>query len=294
MRSSSDASSRQLTLALALLQGVGGKTLSRIVTRNVLLGREPKEFLALSREVLIEDYGLPPKLADLWVSTRTEAMDTAARVLDHLRTAGISFATTVDAHYPARIEEFTAETPGILFFYGNTKLIESATFAVMSSRKSPTAFLDQIERAAEEGVLRGEVLVAGHDTPEYQRSAIVPLRWGAPRIIVLDRGFFQALGKDLTDEPFRAARLWRFQFDPKTDLALSAVNPLRDYHRNANRDRDRLVAALSLRVDFAQVSPEGNMAQLVRATLAAGRPVRISDLNPEAREYYRSGAQPLT
>jgi DNA processing protein len=53
----------------------------------------------------------------------------------------------------------------------------------------------------------------------------VPLRWGAPRILVFSGGFHHHLGPDLKEEPFRAARLWRYQFDAKTDLVISRRAP---------------------------------------------------------------------
>lgn len=69
------------------------------------------------------------------------------------------------------------------------------------------------------------VLIAGIHSPAHQRAAIVPLRWGAPRILVFSGGFYYHLGLDLKQEPFRAARLWRYQFDAKTDLVISRRHP---------------------------------------------------------------------
>ena len=59
----------------------------------------------------------------------------------------------------------------------------------------------------------------------YRRAAIVPLRWGSPRIVVLSGGIRFHLGHDLSHEPFRAARLWRYRWDPATDLAVSRRAP---------------------------------------------------------------------
>jgi len=199
--------------------------------------------------------------------------------------------TATDAHYPVRIEALDSDPPGVLYLYGNARLLESQTFCVLSSRNSPPAALDQIEKLTEQGIMNAETLVTGHDTHEYQRSAVVPLRWGVPRIIVLDRGMFHALGEDLQEEPFRAARLWRYRFDPQTDLAVSCINPERDYHRESNKIRDRLIASLSLRLDFVWVGEGGNMERLAKQALKAGRPVRVSDLSDCYREMRALGAK---
>ena len=74
-------------------------------------------------------------------------------------------------------------------------------------------------------MLGGKVVVTGIHSPAHQRSAIVPLRWGAPRILVLSGGFHHHLGPNLKEEPFRAARLWRYQFDERTDLVISRRAP---------------------------------------------------------------------
>jgi DNA processing protein len=163
----------------------------------------------------------------------------------------------------------------------------------MSSRNTLPADLDLIERLTEEGVLNSEVLVTGHDRPEYQRSAVVPLRWGSPRILCLDRGLFKVLGNDLRDEAFRAARLWRYEFDPSTDLVVSPFRPDADFIGVNNRVRDRLVACLSRRLDFIQVAEGGTMASLIRMGLKAGRQVRISDRSVGYRAYTQLGAEKL-
>jgi predicted Rossmann fold nucleotide-binding protein DprA/Smf involved in DNA uptake len=206
---------------------------------------------------------------------------------------GVTLVTTADAHYPPLIEAMDPDPPGALFLYGNLRLLEARTFSVLSSRNARTAELDDIERKAEEGVLGGEVLVTGHDRPEYQRSAIVPLRWGAPRILCLDRGLFRVLGEDLRDEAFRAARLWRYEFDPRTDLVVSPFRPDTDFIGVNNKIRDRLVASLSQRIDFITLSPAGGMQSLLRQALKANRRVRVSDLIPEFRGYVALGAEAM-
>lgn len=280
-----------LTLALAQTPGIGGKTITRILTRNDLLGRSTDEFLRLSAEALREEYRMGAKSAEEWQSSRHRRMDEAQETAKTWDGQGVRLVTLADAAYPRQIEQMDPDPPGVLFLYGSLRLIESRTFCVLSSRKTSELGLLQIEETAEEGALAGEVLVSGHDTPEYQRAAVVPLRWGAPRILVLDQGMYAVLGPDLKEEPFRTARLWRFQFDPSTDLVVSTVAPDRPYHRNSNRIRDRLVGSLSRRLDFVQISQGGTMEKVAQLAVKAGRAVRVSELTPFADQMAASGAR---
>lgn len=282
---------RTLALALGLTPGVGGKTLTRVLARNDVLGREPSRFLKLSVESLREEYRLSAKAAQTWVEQGKGLVERAMDLEARLDRFGVTLVTAADAHYPARLEQIDPDPPPVLFLHGNARLLETRTFAVLSSRNTAPAGLREIERLAEEGVLAGEVLATGHDTPEYQASAVVPLRFGAPRILVLDRGLFAALGENLDQEPFRAARLWRYQFDPGTDLAVSSTPPDTPYSARGNRDRDALVAGLALRLDFVAVAEGGNMERLARRAIQAGRPARVSDLSPGYREIAAVGAE---
>jgi len=267
--------------------GIGGKSVTRVLTRNNLLGRTPEEFLRLSPEAYREEYRLTQKAA---IHLHQQSLEETEALERRLSRLGVSLVTAADAHYPVRIEAMDPDPPGVLFLYGNAKLLDADTFCVLSSRKSYPADLDEIERITEEGVLHGKILVTGHDTPEYQRSAIVPLRWGSPRVLCLDRGLFKVLGDDLRDEAFRAARLWRYEFDPRTDLAISPFRPEADFIGANNRVRDRLVAGLSSSLCFVQITEGGNMEQLARTALRIGRPVSVSDRTIPYRQFRDMGA----
>ena len=282
---------RDFALYLALTPGIGGVTVTRVLNRNDMLSRSPEDFLRLSPEALREEYGLK---ADAATRISTAGQAGVSRVLEEqkrLIALGVTLVTQADAHYPSVIEEMDPEPPNVLFFYGNQKLLSSNTFAVLSSRNTSLAGLDQIEKLTEDGVLKGEVLVSSDNRPEYQRSALVPLRWGAPRILCLDRGLFEVLGPDLKQEPFRAARLWRYQFDASTDLVISPFRPEARFTGVNNQVRDRLVACLSKRLDFVEIAPGGNMEKLAKLALNAERKVRVSDRSVSYRRLQESGAE---
>lgn len=284
-------SPRTFALLLAMTPGIGGRSVTRIVSRNNLLDRSPEEFLALSEEAYREEYRLTAKAVANLTLHRGNHQAAICDLETRLDGLGVSLVTAADAHYPSLVESMDPDPPGVLFLYGNTRLLEGRTFCVLSSRNARPADLDQLEKLTEEGVLQSEVLVTGHDRPEYQRTAVVPLRWGSPRILCLDRGLFNVLGPDLKSEAFRAARLWRYEFDPTTDLVISPFRPEADFIGVNNRVRDRLVACLSRRLDFVHVSPGGNMEALIRMAVKAGRPLRVSDRILNYRDFLAMGAE---
>lgn len=156
---------------------------------------------------------------------------------------------------PRRTAPFDLEPgfyePANLWLYGNTRLLESKLVCITETFgpdcHSPCQ-LDEIERKAEQLVLDGKILVTGIHNSAHQRAAIVPLRWGAPRIVIFSGGFFHHLGQELNQEPFRTARLWRYEWDRNTDLAVSLRAPtkLPTFGKN-NPTIDRLIAKIGNR-----------------------------------------------
>ncbi|RYG71772.1 hypothetical protein EON77_12730 [bacterium] len=114
--------------------GIGGKTVVRVIERNRLLGRAPDEFLALSEESLREEYRLPRRPAEALRTGGREALARTAALEARLESLGVVLFTAADPHYPAIVEAFDPDPPGVLFAYGNLKLLSRPTFAVMGSR----------------------------------------------------------------------------------------------------------------------------------------------------------------
>ena len=128
-----------------------------------------------------------------------------------------------------------------LWFYGNVRLLRGSLATIRYQR-----CMSDVEKEAEDLVLSGHILVIGVHNNVQRRAAIVPLRWGSPRIVVFSGGIRHHLGPDLKQEPFRTARLWRYQWDAKVDLAVSlrAPNKLPTFAVE-NRTVDRLIQELA-------------------------------------------------
>jgi DNA processing protein len=117
---------------------------------------------------------------------------------------------------------------GGVWLYGNAKALKADLAyipGIFGESCQTPAQLDAISAEAMRIVMDSQVLVCGVHNIANQRAAVVPLRWGAPRILVLSGGFKYHLGENFDQEPFRAAKLWRNGWDPLTDLAISRRAP---------------------------------------------------------------------
>jgi hypothetical protein len=147
------------------------------------------------------------------------------------------------------IEEPGYYPEGGIWLYGNAKLLHSKLHCIQAAlgpNWHDPIELSQIESEAEEAVLGMKVLVCGIHHAAHMRSAIIPLRFGAPRIVVVSGGFHYHLGRNLTNEPFPAARLWRYQWDPDTDLIISRRAPEKlPTYATHNPTVDRLIDGIA-------------------------------------------------
>lgn len=158
------------------------------------------------------------------------------------------------SQFPPRRSAPFEEEPGYypeagLWLYGNVRLLDSHLSHVPDALGQPNHTrnqLEALERQTEVLVLKPRTIVTGIHNECHRRVATVPLRWGASRVLVLSGGFHYHLGPDLKEEPFPAARLWRFKFDARTDLVISRRAPDRlPTYANYNPSVDKLVQKIA-------------------------------------------------
>ncbi len=265
--------SEDFELALCFAPKVGSETFRSVLARKATLALSSEECFALDRGGLVDSLQMPEESAEAFADRSSKMYASLLKYKENAGAKGVRMLTTSSAIYPSRIIDFCPSPPAFLFVYGNLKVLTSPTFAVICSRDPTAADLDAVESASESGVLASKALVGGTNTDAYQRAAVVPLRWGAPRILVLDRGLFCALGDDLSEEPFRTARLWRYRFDPETDLVISRNRPFDEYAASNQPYRDEMIVALADEVHAIRLRPGGNMDKLAKRAEALGRSV---------------------
>jgi DNA processing protein len=265
--------SEDFELALCFAPKVGSETFRNVLAKKATLGLSSEDCFGLDRERLIDSLQMPSESAAAFADSGSPMYGAIAKYKENIGTKPVRLVTTASAIYPQRVVDYCKSPPAFLFLYGNVRVLSAKTFAVVCSRNPSPGDLDSVERAAVAGVLSSMALVGGTNTDAYQRASIVPLRWGAPRILVLDRGLFCALGDDLEEEPFRAARLWRYRFDPEADLVISRNRPFDEYAASNQSYRDELVVALADQIDAIRLRPNGNMDKLSKRAEELGRSV---------------------
>ncbi len=268
---------RRLVLWLSLTPRLGNKGIGRILDRLALQGLSPEEFLRLPAERKREGFGLTATVAASLSRPLAALEEAFSPTEEKLRTLGVEWVTRHDASYPGCVAERHPDPPTVLYLYGNRALFDRPTVAVLASRDAGADALQRLERLVEKWVLKPAVLVAGHDTAPYRRAAVVPLRWGSPRILVLDCGMFDALSEDLDREPFSTARLWRYRFDPQTDLVVSAHRPADHVLGAHNKARDWLVSAVADELVFVEAREGGVMQEIGLHAIANGRKVSVCE-----------------
>lgn len=79
------------------------------------------------------------------------------------------------------------------------------------------------DAAIEKEALSGKCIVVDLHTPEGQKAGLVPLRWGAPRVLLVRPDSEYAKAIERGEEPIESHRLWRYRFDPMCDAVLACT-----------------------------------------------------------------------
>lgn len=289
-------SERQWVLLLSLLPGVGMQTLRRVLERQRVLRQTPEEILQQPVDTLRDDYGFSSKTLQAVKADLSHWRNETMRMDEHLSRCGVKWLTFQDAAYPPVLEQLE-EPPPVLFGYGNWQLLESQTFAVLASHDVSEAGLQAVEISVQTFMEAGWTLVTSQNQKAYQQALLTALRFNKPHVMVLDRGLLEVFGDDLSKEPVPAARIWRAQFDPYQDLALSVFRPKDKWMGPYGRTRDRLVASFSKALIAAEVRANGFMEQLCMEALKQGRSVHVCahDLARQEgnRRLIESGGVPI-
>ncbi|MER3413137.1 MAG: hypothetical protein C4341_02645 [Armatimonadota bacterium] len=268
-----------ICLILCLAPKVGHAAFARVVNECRVRGIEPEALLRMGADRLREEFRLHPHSARALANGATELRRRAHLLRQKVGDKPVRLVTRDSPLYPRALEEFCRTPPGYLFLYGNPKVLNNPTFCVIASRGATREDLDRVSRIVEEQTLEGKTLITGSNTPAYRAAAVVPLRWGAPRIVVVERGLFSALGDDLERELFAAARLWRYRFDPTTDLVISFSRPDEGAVKSDSTRRDEIVVGLSQEVYAVRIRKGGNMERLMARVEERGRTlVRLPSL----------------
>src|SRR5262249_39165586 len=152
------------------------------------------DVLSFSASAIAKEYALKPDSAEALHSSIRSARESNKALSRRLTETGVSIVSIVDASYPRRLTDRLAQSPAVLFMYGNASLLERPLLGIANSNGAPESALSLGDRAVEAAAAGNWALVTGHNRIEYQRPALAAKRNGMGICYVLDRGIIEGFG----------------------------------------------------------------------------------------------------
>lgn len=268
-----DKESTLYAVMLSELPQVGERLARAIIECSEKRGHGLASFFRLPAPVLQRDYPLP-EAARRCLEQHGEAHRRRCEWLAGQLVAHGGWACTLlDAEYPNRLRWRASPPPPVFFAVGEARCQDFPVLAVLHSR-TPTAdtmpaISAVVQRAAEEGF----TLVTSTGKVAYRLVGMASRATGAPRIVVLDRGLFSALGPDLSRDPCVYAPSPTREFAKQPQMVCSAFRLLdHALPRNGAR-RDALVAAFADLILVLHARPGGEIERVCLQALDRGQPV---------------------
>lgn len=251
----------------------------------------PEGLLAVHPEDLAIATGIALPAITALVAADPARVARAEASMRKLRRHDVQMLTTMDAAYPHRLASRLVSAPPVVFLYGRSALLGGRLVAVATSRGTSESVHEQVGAMVQGALNEGFAVVCGHNTLEYQRTALVARRMAGPVCYVLDRGLNRAFGADYSRDLFAAARIWNPRYSPQADLAISPFAPDEPMLGHHNRIRDQLVFGLADLIIAGTVRLGGSMHACCRNALARGTPVLCVDTDtPGSRDLLANGA----
>ncbi len=257
---------------LSELPRVGPRGLARVLTINRAQGRALEEFFRLPEAV----YRDPYRLSEEAVACLTLFRDQYERRCGMLAERFIEHGghpLLLGAHgYPAVWEHYLKAPPPVVFALGDTALLQSPAAAVLNSRLPSSGAMVATRQIVEAAALGGFAVVSGAMKLGHRIAAASARAAQTPRVIILDRGLFAALG-DETERDIFGLTSGHLRLDRTRTLVLSPFR-LNNHAAPANgARRDALIAALADLVIAVEARSGGHMEQLGLDMLARGKTV---------------------
>ncbi len=233
-------------LALSHLGGIGRGTVHSIAARNRALGVPMTGFFELSERELLARYDLPAD-AELGMSQRKQALETAKQLTSSVLRRGISILTAADDAYPA--------------------LLSRAGIAVVGTR-SPSRNAKRCARfCAERIAAEGFTLVSGYADGIDTLAHISALENGGSTTAVLPYGILRLRPKPgvLDSEMSRTRAVIVSEFRPDAPLS-----------RHTALTRNRTICALADAVLVVETQEKGGAVNAGRNALQMRKPLFVA------------------
>lgn len=247
-------------LQLMLTNGLGTKTLNRLLYRLSAEERKPADAVAESPGELSYRYGLNPAIAERIDLVREEAVSLAKQLSQN----GISWIDAGCSEYPDRLSAVLGEeAPPVLFVRGDVSLLNRKCVGFCGVRKASKRGLAMAANLSNRLAVQRINIVSGYAPGIDRASHRAALEAGGATIFVLAEGIFhfrnkQRIASLLSD----SNHLIVSQFLPRTAwLSYNAIQ------------RNRTICALSHAVVLVEAGLSGGTYSSGVAALKLGRPL---------------------
>jgi len=258
---------------LSELPHVGERTALEILERCQERGHSLAMFFHLPGPVLRREFALPEPALRCLERHREAHRRRCEWLATKLVAHGGQAWTLLDRHYPERLQLYGSPPPPLLFVAGDVTCLQRPTLAVLHSRAPTEEMVAGVRRAVELAAREGFAVVTSAGKATYRLVAIACRALGVPRVVVLDRGLFAALGPELDCDPCTHAREGSAEAPARGQLVLSPFRLLDHAVGHNGPRRDALVVALADVVFALHARPGGQIERVCLTALDQGRPV---------------------
>ncbi|MEM9364421.1 MAG: DNA-processing protein DprA [Planctomycetota bacterium] len=217
-------------LQLALLPGIGPRTLSSLIARF----GDPDHVLQATQHELSEVHGVGPRIVHT-IQTATDHVDVPS-VMDHCLRTGVSILTQESEEYPKALKDLV-DAPPLLFAKGGWLLRDSFAVAIVGTRHATTYGLKQTERIVNELVGMGVTIVSGLARGIDSASHRAALNAGGRTLAVIGGGMAEMYPPENAPLAEEIAQ---------SGVVFSEQSPFSKPKSHMFPQRNRLIAAMSL------------------------------------------------
>jgi len=276
------------TIILHLMQteGIGLRTLTRLLRTLTSEGRSPAGLLEATEVELKEHYRLPPNLAAR-VTADLEQIDRLREELDKHDVRMIAYGA---AGYPTELAAtLDNQAPPVLFTRGDLSLLKRPSAAVCGARDvTPTGY-DATAEIASHLAAAGINIVSGNAVGVDRAAHTAAVSAGGVTTAVLPTGILRFPTSELSTGEDEADRL----------LVISEFHPLLSWSIWAAMQRNTSIVGLSDVVIVVEPATSGGTFEAARTALRLERPLFVAlhgeaDETSEGNRYFlQRGAWPI-
>lgn len=273
-------------LQLMLTQGLGAKTLWRLLVRLGAEGQSPADVVNSAANDVVRQFSLKPDVALGIPTTR----DNALRLYEELARHEIRVLAVGSSEYPSRLRQVLGETaPPVLFAHGNLDLLECQAVGFCGSRKASELGLKTTRGYARAIAESGITVVSGYAHGVDLAAHSGAMEGGGTTVLVLAEGILRFKMKaDLGDLVSDSNYVVVSEFPPH--LGWIARNAMQ---------RNRTICGLSDAVILVESGMTGGTFAAGETALELRRPLFVisygdSEPRVEGNEHFLArGALPL-